>query len=496
MTKSKFPPKRPDNSHIIKAPVKLNYSEYQKSIFRAVARHDGHIIVEALAGSGKTTTLVESFKFVPKGKKVIALAFNKMIQEELRSRAPSYIQDVLTFHSLGYRAIKQRFGEVEIDNYKCFNLVKGLVDDEKDRDLITNICDTIAHCKHSLQDTPKRIEDIIDQFGIDLCEIEKSQFISFVIKGLSLCKAQTSKIDFDDMCYFPFVYNLSMGQYQIVYVDEYQDLNKNQLVMSKKICHPDGKLVIFGDRWQDLYSWRGSDSTLVEELKEKENTVILPLPVSYRCPKSVITLAQNWVPEITCPETAIEGEIKDISLNELYSEAKPGCFILSRVNAPLIKICLAFIRLGIKANIQGRDIGAQLAYLIKKSKKKQMPSFLTWLAKWKDEEVAKLQEKNINPENVIDRYECLINVCDESKSLEEATKKVNELFNDTDEKNVIILSSCHRAKGRERDNVFLLRWTFRVWFDHMDLIEKPNEEGNIAYVAATRAKKNLFVVRK
>jgi len=75
--------------------------------------------------------------------------------------------------------------------------------------------------------------------------------------------------------------------------------------------------------------------------------------------------------------------------------------------------------------------------------------------------------------------------------------KIKELFNDTDEKNIVWLSTCHRSKGLEADNVFVLRWTFIVWLDeNMKLIEKPNEECNIAYVSATRTKKNLFIVRK
>lgn len=498
MTKSKFPPKRPDNSHIVKVPIKQNWSSYQKDIFRAVSQHAGHIVVEALAGSGKTSTLVESFRYVPKGKKVIALAFNKKIQEELRSRAPSYIQDVLTFHSLGLRAIKQRFGNgIEVDQNKSFNIVKGLVPDEKNYDLITNICDTIAYCKHSLRDTPKQIEDIIYEFNVDLCETQLSEFISLVIRSLGLCKSQTSKVDFDDMCYFPFVYNLPMGTFSIIYVDEYQDLNKSQMVMAKRICHPtDGKLVIFGDKFQDLYSWRSSDSSLVEEIKQQPDTKILPLPISYRCPKQIIELAQNWVSNISCPSTAIEGEIKDISQNELYKLVKPGCFILSRTNAPMIKICMSLIRNGIKANIKGRDIGKQLSSLIKKSKKKQIVSFLKWLEEWKNEEIVKLKDKNISPENTLDRYECLINLCDECKTLEEVSKKIDELFDDTDENNIVILSTVHRAKGLERQDVFLLKWTFRVWFDKMHLIEKPNEEANIAYVAATRSKNRLFIVNK
>jgi DNA helicase-2/ATP-dependent DNA helicase PcrA len=493
---SKYPPKKPNNSHIIVPRQKLDWSPFQKAIFKNIALDSGHLVVEAYAGSSKTTSIIESFRYVPKGKKVLGLAFNKIIQEEFRQRSPSYA-DIFTFHSLGFRAIKQRFGNaVELDDNKVFNIVKSLVSDEWDYDLITNICDTVAFCKYGLQDAPNQIDQIISNFGIDLCEMDRKQFIGVVIKALGLDKLQTDKIDFNDMCWFPFVYNLPLGQYDYVYVDEAQDLNKSQLVMAKKACKIGGRIVMVLDPYQALYSWRMADTSILAEIKQQSGTKILPLPISYRCPKKVIELAQNWVPDITCPDAAPDGEILDISLNELYTLAKPGCFILSRTNAPMIKICMALIRNGIKANIRGRDVGKQLSYLIKKSKKKQIPAFLKWLEEWKDSEIAKLKEKNINPENVLDRQECLINLCEECRTLDEVAKKVDELFNDSDENNIVILSTVHRAKGLERNDVFLLKWTFRAWFDKMHLIDKPNEEGNIAYVGATRSKKRLFVVNR
>jgi len=487
---------KPHNDVIVRAPLKLNWSEYQTAIFQDIKCGSGHTIVEAFAGSAKTTSIIESFKHIPRGKKTLALAFNKIIQEELRARSPSYVE-TLTYHSIGFRAIKQRFGAVELDDNKVFDIVKSQLEDGTGYDLIINICKTVSFCKYSLQDTPAQIDDIIDNYNIDTCDMDRDAFISVVIKTLAKDKAMTSKINFDDMCYFPFVYNLYLGEYDFVFSDESQDLNKSQLVMAKKACKTDGgRLVMVLDPFQSLYSWRAADTSILQDLRKQEGAKTLPLPISYRCPKSIIELAKKWVPDITCPDTAIEGEIKSISLNDIYSLAKPGCFILSRVNAPLIKICFSFIRLGVKANIRGRDIGQQLGYMIKKSKKKQIPAFLKWLDAWKENEINKLVKKNKGTESILDRYECLVSLCEECKDLTEVAKKVDELFNDSDENNVIILSSVHKSKGLERDNVFILKWTFRVWFDQIQWIEKPNEEANIAYVAITRAKKNLYIVSK
>jgi DNA helicase II / ATP-dependent DNA helicase PcrA len=169
---------------------------------------------------------------------------------------------------------------------------------------------------------------------------------------------------------------------------------------------------------------------------------------------------------------------------------------LSRTNAPLIKICMSFIRDGKRCNIRGRDIGKQLSTLIKKSKKKQIPAFLKWLEKWRDGEVEKLIAKGIKTDNVLDKYECLVNLCEDINSLEEVKERIDELFDDTDEKNIIICSTVHKAKGLERDEVFLLKWTCRGWFDNISDSEEANGEINIAYVGSTRSKDKLFLVNK
>jgi len=493
---SKFPPKKPEQ-YIFKPAPKHEWNKWQQAIFKNVSSGTGHTIIEAYAGSGKTTTIIESFRYIPRGKKSIALAFNKIIQEELQARAPNFIEK-RTFHSIGLQCLKQRFGNIEIDDNKAFNIVKSILDTNTNNDLIVNLCDAIAFCKYGLLDTPSQIDDLIDRFGIDVCDLPRSSFIELVIKALGECKRQTNIVDFNDMCYLPFVLNLPLGRFHLVFIDEYQDLNKSQLIMAKKMCDPNGgRIIATGDANQALYSWRLSDTSVMDEIRKQPTTKILTLPVSYRCPKKIIALAQHWVPDITCPDTAIEGEVHDISLNSLYDKATPGCFILSRTNAPLIKICMNFIRLEIKANIRGRDVGKSLTYLIRKSKKKKMDAFLKWLEDWKNEEADKLQKKNINPENILDRYECLVNICEECKTLDEVVKKVEELFNDTDEKNIVIMSTVHKAKGLERDDVFVLRWTFREWLDEsLQFVEKPNEEINIAYVAGSRTCKRLFLVNK
>lgn len=217
---SKFPPKKPDNSHIVKMAPKRNWSEYQKNIFKDIAQGVGHTVVIARAGSGKTSTIVEGFRYIPRGKKTLMVAFNKSIADELKQRAPSYV-DVMTLHSLGFRAIKQSFGNVILETDKCRSIVASIIGDDRDLwELNQSLCKCVSLCKSFLYDTPKRIEEIIDNFGIETFDLEREKFIEHTIRALGLCKASKLVVDFDDMIWFPFVYRLNVGKFDVVFVDE------------------------------------------------------------------------------------------------------------------------------------------------------------------------------------------------------------------------------------------------------------------------------------
>src|SRR5438445_575333 len=164
----KFPPKKKIDT-VIKPAVKHNWSEYQKEIFREIAKpNGGHVMVIARAGASKTTSLVEGSKYVPRGKKALFCAFSKPIQEELRSRLGSYIE-CYTLHALGFRGIKNRFGNIELDNDKCWTIVEEMIGNVRDNyDLIDNVCKTVAFCKATLSDTPTQIEELLYKYDIDI----------------------------------------------------------------------------------------------------------------------------------------------------------------------------------------------------------------------------------------------------------------------------------------------------------------------------------------
>jgi superfamily I DNA/RNA helicase len=486
---SKFPPKKPDNSHIIKHNPKREWSDFQKDIFRDIAKATDHTVVIARAGSGKTSTIVEGFRYLPKGKKTLMVAFNKSIADELKQRAPSYV-DVMTLHSLGFRAIKQSFGNVILEQDKSRMIVAGIIGEDYDLwELNQSICKCVSLCKGFLFDTPKGVDDLIDRFGIEIFDLSREVFIDHVLKTLAKAKSQKQVIDFDDMIWFPFVYRLNVGKFDVVFVDEAQDLNAAQMAMVMSAVKPDGRIIAVGDPAQSIYQFRGADSEAMPNFINKLKAKTLPLSVTYRCPKKVVALAQEIVPDIVAHKDSPDGEVIDLDVGLLLKTVKPGDFILSRTNAPLIKHCMALLKAGVPANIQGRDVGANLIYFIKKSKAKTINKFIEYVNNWKDQEVKRLLSEKKNIEVCEDKAECLLNLCEGTLTIKDLKETIEKLFNDVADDNKVILSTTHKAKGLERDRVFILVGTYRK-------SGAGGEEDNLWYVAVTRAKKELYLVSK
>ncbi len=482
--------KKTEKSHIIKAAPKRDWSTFQKNIFKDIAKNTDHTVIVARAGCGKTSTIVEGFKYVPKGKKVLMVAFNKSIADELKQRAPSYV-DTMTLHSLGYRSIRQSFGEVKLENDKARKITSSIIGEDFDLfEVNQNICKCVSLCKSFLVDTPSKVLELIENFEIETFEYTKEKFVEIALKVLSLCKENKSVIDFDDMVWFPFVYRLNVGKYDVVFVDEAQDLNKCQLAMVLSACKIGGRIISVGDPNQAIYVFRGADSESINNIINKLNAKTLPLSVTYRCPKKVVKLAQEVVPDIQAHDSAPEGTITNIYTHELVKKIKPGDFVISRTNAPLIKYCMASLKAGIAANIQGRDIGSNLQYFIKKSKAKTINKFLQYISEWKEQEIERLLSEKKDTSSVVDKADCLVNLCEGNLTINDLLDTIEKLFDDVDDNKKVVFSTTHKAKGLERDRVFVLVNTYRYGPG------VTGEEANLWYVAITRTKQDLFLVRK
>jgi DNA helicase-2/ATP-dependent DNA helicase PcrA len=495
-TRSQFRRPQRSNRRTYKAPPKdlirviRDWSSYQRDIFTDIASGSGNTQVDALAGTGKTSTIIEGFYYVPAGVTILMCAFNKSIQVELEARAPEGV-NVLTLHSLGFAACKRSFpnmsSRVDDKGNKLSRHIGALIGDEPETfELRGNLAKAVSLAKGYLAETAEEIDTIMDRHEIDPCSLLRREFAETVVKILAACKKDTSMVDFDDMIWMPNVHKLALHKYKMVFIDEAQDLNVAQINLALNSCADNGRIISVGDEHQAIYGFRGADSNAIQNIVDRMQSKRMPLSVTYRCSKSIVALAQTLVPGLEAASNAKEGLVANCSTKEMEKLVRPGDFILSRINAPLLKWCLALLKARVPANIQGRDVGKSLLSLIKKSKAVNVDSFLVWLEDYRELEVKRMITAKRDPATVEDKVECLRILCEGVTEMADVSENITQLFTDGDDKTRVILSSTHKAKGLERDRVFVLKDTYRPNFNQ--------EETNLTYVAYTRAKQELYLV--
>lgn len=491
-------------------------STYQQAIFDFVQTGRGNAFVEAVAGSGKTTTIVQALKFT-RGQ-VAFFAFNKAIANELKIKAPAHV-NVQTLHGHGYGAIRNAFPyQPEMDDDKKWNIADRLLPDvEAKTDLVLREGGEIETVKTEpveykyqrsilvrltslIQSTltdpfdTEAIDGLIDHYDIEVNGSED------LIKGLlpamiKACAEQTQVIDFDDMNWLPVFLNLPIRKFDWVFVDEAQDLNKVQIELVLRSVADGGRIICVGDRFQSIYGFRGADVDAVPNIIEATNAMTLPLSISYRCPNSHVELAKGLVSHIEASENAQDGTIEyDVADYVALAGMASGDLVLCRLNAPLVKTCYNLIRSGKKAVIRGRDIGKGLVVLIDKMKAKGIVDLVEKLEVYRQAELAKLRAKRAREatiQSLNDRVDTVVALTDGVYDLVVLKARIENMFSDKEEG--IVCSSVHRAKGLEATNVYILNPELMP-FSKATQEWEMQQERNIMYVAFTRSKSRLAFI--
>lgn len=491
----------------IKSPEK-NWSPQQIEIFKNFAEGTGHTILDARAGCGKTTTVLEGLNYVPTSvRSILCVAFNKVIAEELKTRIKNPRAEAKTLHSLGNGFVFKRWGKVQIDERRSHKLAlqaSGLRNPPNG--LIPAIAKLTSLGKNLAPFAT--VSDLIQigadfDIGADLAAIswgqtedpwELEDAATCAHRVMELSTQKTGSIDYDDMVFLPVRCKWIFPKYDMVVVDECQDMNAAQIILARGVCHRGGRIVVVGDPHQAIYGFRGADSHSMERLESELSAKRLGLTTTYRCPKAVVAIAQTIVPDFKAAPSAPEGIVRSLDSQELANAAQPGDFILSRKNAPLASTCLSLLRQGKRAVIRGRDFGATLVKIVEKQEAKDLFDLQEKINTWQQNTVEVLLRQDA-PEAKIDlvsdQAETIKNLSEGLATIPELLSRMDALFSNNNIGSAIICSSVHKAKGLEADRVFLLVDTLYPGKNGRD----SEEERNIHYVAVTRAKKELVLVK-
>lgn len=491
-------------------------SVQQQNLFTAVRdAHRGSIIVDAKAGSGKTTSIIEATRYMTGS--VFLGAYNAKMAAELKERCAG-MQNVkaATFHSAGYQALRRAFPRIgSPDDKKVPNIITAYMN-EKGRadlaDVARPLAEIVSMAKqrgigalpHFPNDTRVWLE-MIDHFALDQNLPEDYDLFALVALAQEILRRsndQTFVIDFDDMVYLPLKLNLRMFANDWVLIDEAQDTNPTRRALARKMLKRGGRLIAVGDPNQAIYGFSGADNDALDQVRREFDAETLPLSVTYRCPKAVVSLAQRYVAGIEAHENNAQGQVVDLDYKDLVQTVQPGDAILCRYNKYLVDLAFKLIRHGVPARIEGRAIGAGLVALASKWKVKDLDSLRGRVEGWMQRECKKAQNKGNDTKamQIEDRGETLLVLIDraEENSIHTVSglrKMVEDLFDDrvVQQKDMVTLCSVHRSKGLEWKRVFLLgrdelmgRECRQYW--------QTQQEQNLVYVGITRAQDTLYDV--
>lgn len=496
-------------------------SPQQQAFLDWVSTGTGSCIVEAVAGAGKTTTLLEAVDRTGGG--VALLAYNKKIAEEIKEKLAKRGVDwktaeAGTVHSFGLRAFSKTFGKPEVDDRKTAKVIELLIKEQglpaNDPLIVfsTTISTLVSFAKQralgvigNVRDA-KRWWDIVEHFDVLQEEAEQAagaQIISLAMDVLTRSNSITNVIDFDDMVYLPVLLKCRFWQYRWVFVDEAQDTNPARRALVKAILRKDGRLVAVGDRHQAIYGFTGADSDSLDLIKRDFNATELPLTVTYRCPKTVVEKARGYVNHIEAHQSAPEGVVTSIAMAELYghNQLGPGSAILCRNTKPLVALAFDLIRRRIPCRVEGRDIGKGLIKLATKWKSvKTIHGLEVALARYKAAQVtrAKAAGKELQAQSIEDQVDTLMIIADECRkagndNIPAVVASIQSLFEDG-RKDMIVLCTGHRSKGMEWETVFILDMEGTIPSRYARKAWQIEQENNLAYVMITRAQETLIDV--
>jgi len=488
------------------------WSPQQEAFFDWCQTGSGSCILEAVAGAGKTTSLLEAVENRLKGQTAI-LAYNKKIADEIKEKLAKRGIDwkkgqAGTVHSFGFSAYRKAFPNVKVDDRgdKVIDIVNSIVEHSEELSAVAN---KIAHMVSMAKQRALGVlggisdfgawEDIIEHFDI-FEEVTPDGAIAAAIQTLKRSNAMTDLIDFDDMVYMPLVHRVRFWQFDNVMVDEAQDTNPARRAIVRAMVKRGGRVIAVGDRHQAIYGFTGADADSLDLIAQDFNAIRLPLTITYRCPKSVVNFAKQWVNHIEAAETAPEGSVSAVTMADFLkrNDLTDGAAVLCRNTKPLVQTAFKLIAQRIACRVEGKDVGATLRKLATRWKVKSLNALEDKLGDYLARETTKLlarkQETKLEQiKDTIDTLMVIMNQCrvEKNETVQAVVDYIDSLFSEN-VTGMLVLSTIHKSKGREWDRVFWLDRANTCPSKYARQAWQQEQEINLMYVAATRSQNQLF----
>jgi len=485
----------------------MNPTQEQQDILDADRSSSSNLMINALAGTGKSVTLKMLDRAYTKKEARLYLVFNarnaleamsleqaqaerKSIPEGM-SRDPESrfqaITTVKTFNGLGHgiwaKAIahpialdknKSRTLWRELveglsrgdasDAWKCYQVVMDGMEKAKalgyvplDVKRVTSLI-TRTDLHHAMDETP-------DEYAAELIDQLLRESIRRAYLGL---------IDFNDQIYMPALFGGPFPKFPRIMVDEYQDQSPvNHALLARLVK---GRIIGVGDPHQNIYGFRGAKAGGMAQAVQTYSMTELPLSVSFRCPSEIVKAARWRVPHF---EWFTEGgEVNDYTERFSASAIVDDAAVICRNNAPLLRMAFRLISAGRSVQVVGSELGPRLVAILKKLGTDSTPrkDLIDAIEFWRE------QKLMANSKSANDLADCMRVFADHGNTLSSAVSYAEHLFA---QQGTIRLLTGHKSKGLEFPNVY--------WLDP-DLCDSREQDRNLAYVITTRSSNILNVV--
>lgn len=465
----------------------------QTAIISAATDTTENILVAALAGAAKTSTLVMIANALPKVN-TICLAFNKKIANEMQDKLPPNCK-AQTLNALGLAVWGNTIGKrCKTYGGKNYGILKDLFaklpkDEQSDAWLSLGVLRKAMETAKSGGHIPDDFHDnqsrkcnrlLGDADLWNALETEPADWEwRIIIEALNISAKQSfdGLLDFGDQLLFPSVYKSVYPIHSLILIDEAQDLSELNHLMLAQLYRK--RIIAVGDQCQAIYGFRGAFSEGMAEMKVRFSMREFPLSISFRCPTQVVNHVLWRAPHMKSWEGAGEGSVNRLATWD-FTVLPETCTIICRNNAPLLSMAVRLLAGGRYPKLWGNDIAAGLIKTLNSFGPKNMAatSLMYSIADYEEQQLKKAR----NPRTIRDKCECLRILARGGDDLGGVIEHANQVFNSSGQ---IDLCTGHKAKGVEFRDVFFLD-------EH--LIHHEGQEPNLRYVICTRAQENLTYI--
>ena len=294
----------------------MNLEQLNDRQKEAVLYNEGPLLIIAGAGAGKTKTLTTKIAFLIEEKNVdprniLAITFTNKAAKEMKDRlflqigSLSKELQVSTFHSFGLKLLRENFeilgydrNFVIMDSDDSLTVVKKILKDMNYDPKIYNpkaIRNKISSCKNEMMSP-----EVYDRYAVsDYEKVIKEVYEKYQIK-----LQRNNSVDFDDLLLLPIelfkknpeILDRYQDLYQYILIDEYQDTNEAQYILTKMISEKNRMITCVGDDSQSIYSFRGANyKNILNFEKDYKDAKTILLEQNYRSTSNILDAANQVI---------------------------------------------------------------------------------------------------------------------------------------------------------------------------------------------------------